>query len=119
MARTRTVRVLMAALAAALLAFQLFAHGAPAVEAHAAEPAAAAASLCDGPVEPEELSGLYWNRDRKQQEEDLLAVTATDSMAPATAAHAAADADGSPATPSDEQRAPGSASPAALQVFRC
>ncbi|MET7519653.1 hypothetical protein ABZS88_40985 [Streptomyces sp. NPDC005480] len=121
MARARTVQVLLAALAAALLALQLFAHGAPAVEAHAAEPAAAVeqASLCDGgPVESEEHSGHHWNRDR-QRAEDLLAATATHSMAPTTPVPAAVDADGAHAAPPDKQRAPGNRSPAALQVFRC
>ncbi|MFK8905984.1 hypothetical protein [Streptomyces sp. YS-3] len=121
MARTRTVQLFLAALAAALLTLQLFAHGAPAVAANAPEPATAVgqASLSEEPVEPEELCGHYRNRDRREQEEDHLAVAATHGMTPSTAVPAAVDADGSPAALPYEQRAPGSRSRAALQVFRC
>ncbi|MEU1075969.1 MULTISPECIES: hypothetical protein [unclassified Streptomyces] len=121
MARTRTVHVLLAALAVALLALQLFAQGAPDLAAQATEPPAAVgqASLGDGPIEPEDLYGHHGNRARRQQEEDLLAVTSTRTMASAIAVPGAVDADVSLAAPPNEQRAPGNRSPAALQVFRC
>lgn len=121
MARTRTVQVLLAALAAALLALQLFAQGAPDLAAQATEPPAAVgqASLGDGPIEPEDLCGHHGNRARRQPEEDLLAVTATRSTASATAVPGTVDADISLAAQPNAHRAPGNRSPAALQVFRC
>ncbi|MBC9723858.1 hypothetical protein [Streptomyces sp. TRM68367] len=125
MSRGKRVWALFAALAAALLAFQLFTHTAPITAVHKQETTtsrgeAMAYEVCDAThSSPEEMSEHSLTRDRQRADErtpdgpsrstqttDTNAVAAPSAPPPNTNAHR-------------RQRPASDLSPAAIQVFRC
>ncbi|QUW85517.1 hypothetical protein SMIR_41335 (plasmid) [Streptomyces mirabilis] len=121
MSRGKPVWALFAALAAALLALQLFTHTAPMAFAHEREATTSQgeALVCDDAHGPEETSQHFLTRDRQRSDEN--ASVGASSGAQTVGAHVAA-ASSMPSTAGHTYRQPRPAtglSPAGLQIFRC
>ena len=121
MSRGKQVWAVFAALAAALLAFQLFTHTAPMAVAHEQETRTSQgeAAVCGDAHVPEETSEHFLTRDRQRADEHASNVPAYSAQAMDADAVAASSDISSPRHAFRPSRPVTNLSAAALQVFRC
>lgn len=125
MSRGKPVWALFAALAAALLAFQLFTHTAPITAVHKQETTTSRGEAVDYEVcdathsSPEEMSEHSLTRDRQRADEHTSDGPSRSIQITGTNAVAAPSASLPSRTAHSRQRPASDLSPAAIQVFRC
>lgn len=119
--RGKSVWAAFAALAAALLALQLFAHTAPLGAAHEQEMTASQgeALVCDDSHVPEETSEHFLTRDRHRAGEHASGDPARSAAVMDAVTVAASSASSPPRHALRPSRPATDLSPAAVQVFRC
>ncbi|KAF5990696.1 hypothetical protein BOG92_000595 [Streptomyces sp. WAC00263] len=121
MSRGKPVWALFAALAAALLALQLFTHTAPMASAHEREATTSQgeALVCDDAHVPQETSQHYVTRDRQRSDEHASAGASSGAQTMGTHVAAAPSLSSIARHTYRQPRPITGLSPAGLQIFRC